>query len=419
MKKNQKGKTAVIVTGILFAASLVFLIVVLILNFSSGKGGDGNAESNKETKPSAESVLNPQSDSKSSEENPSEEPNTDIKESQEGMQGQSESGIQGQSESGTQKQTESGEIKDSLSLHNGKNNESGEAQKQLEPYSENMKDLYLELSDYTEGISGDWAIYAEDLSDDSYMFIDKSDEKMPAASLIKLFIMAVVYEKIDEGVLTEEQSVPDYFNNTVSYTINQMITESSNEAANALIRLLADKAAGEDETAGTEKGFGGQGDEEEKGTDAAGRAAVNKWLSANGYYETNLGRMFLDTESKADNYTSVKDCAKLLKSIYNGECVSAEMSKKMESFLLGQTRNDKIPAGIQGALANGVKCGHKTGELWGEGYPVNAEHDVGIIYMEDKDYILCVMSANIDNGTAKNNIAEVSKTVYEYMTGAR
>lgn len=390
MKKNQKGKTAVIVTGILFAASLIFLIVVLILNFSSGKGGEGKEESNGEIKPSIESILNPQTDSQPSEESAPGESN--AKESQDSTQGQSGNGTQGQSESGIQGQTESEEVKDSLSLKNGKNNKNEGAQQPLEPYSENMKELYSELSDYTEEWNGDWAIYAEDLSDGSYMLIDKNGEKMPAASLIKLFIMAAVYEKIDEGILKETELVKDIYGNTmtVQQAVEQMITVSSNEASNALIRLLAD---GKD--------------------DAAGREAVNQWIKKNGYNETVLGRILeengvIDT-SQGDNYTSVEDCADFLKSIYSGECISEEISEKMAETLKNQTRNEKIPQGIPA----GTECAHKTGEL------SNSEHDAAIIYTADKDYILCVMSANIDSGTAKDNIRVISEIVYEHMAGVQ
>ena len=74
--------------------------------------------------------------------------------------------------------------------------------------------------------------------------------------------------------------------------LNSMITVSDNDAANTLVNYL-----------------GG-------GDDAAGMARVNKFCQDHGYTSTSMGRLLLADNSNGDNYTSVKDCGKFLKTIY-------------------------------------------------------------------------------------------------------
>lgn len=240
---------------------------------------------------------------------------------------------------------------------------------------EGLEELKAELENYISGLDGDWAVYVKNLETNEYMEIDS--HQMVAASLIKLFIMAAFYDKADNGELEFDTAAADY--------MSDMITISHNEASNELVRML------------------GGGDH------PAGMEVVNRYTAENGYPDTRQERDMKDYRQvpvEGENYTSVKDCGLLLERIYRSECVSAEYDGQMLDMLKRQTRTKKIPAGVPA----GVETANKTGEL------SSVENDVAIIFSPACDYILCVMSNNLQNtSAARSGITGISAMVYEYF----
>ena len=80
--------------------------------------------------------------------------------------------------------------------------------------------------------------------------------------------------------------------------------------------------------------------------------------------------------------------------------------KEMEALLLNQQTRYKIPAG----LPEGVLCGNKTGEM------DTTENDAAIIYGDECDYILVVLSGGWNSkDEAIGRIKGISGVVYEYL----
>lgn len=227
--------------------------------------------------------------------------------------------------------------------------------------------------------NGTWSVYVCNLAKNTEGAIN--DQKMQAASLIKLYIMGAVYEDYDSLSTT-------YGKETLDNNLNSMITVSDNDAANKLVNCL-----------------GG-------GDDVAGMARVNKFCQDHGYTNTSMGRLLLADNSNGDNYTSVKDCGKFLKTIYQMDKGSAAEdtlagAEYMYHLLKMQTRTNKIPA----QLPEGVKVANKTGEL------DTVENDAGIIYDTAKgiDLVICFMSQDLnDTAAAQNTIAQDSRAIYGY-----
>jgi beta-lactamase class A len=225
--------------------------------------------------------------------------------------------------------------------------------------------------------SGNWAILYGKIGNSSYYSSVKNEKinsPMIAASLIKLYIMATVYDEINKGKINEAD---------VNTNLDKMITVSDNTAANSLIDTLSKISSSND-----------------------GMALVNNYAVENGYSATKLNRKLLEFNGK-ENYTSVLDCYKILTNIYNGTCVNSIYSQKMLNLILNQTFKNKIRAG----LPSGVKAGNKTGEL-----PGKAQNDVAIIYLPNNGaYILSVMSESSDDNSAISSIVKISTSVYDYM----
>lgn len=230
--------------------------------------------------------------------------------------------------------------------------------------------LKSEISSYIKksAASGTWSVYVKNMKKNEVVEIN-STTRMNSASVIKLYVLATAYDKVNLGSLKESK---------ISSDAEVMIKNSDNEATNRIISAVG------------------------------GKSVVNSYISKNGYSSnTQLNRLLGGnyTSSGIDNYTTSKDVASLLEKIYNRKLVSSKYSDTMLGFLKKQNTRTKIPAGVsRGTVAN------KTGEIPNQG----VQNDAAIVYTKNADYVIVVMSTTSDNSKAINNIKEISRIVYHY-----
>lgn len=242
-----------------------------------------------------------------------------------------------------------------------------------------LDQLLGQVKQLLPGDNGNWSVYVCNLQKGSDGTI--ADASMQAASLIKLYIMGAVYE--DYSTLSAQHG-----GDSVDAQLHAMITVSDNDAANTLVSWLGN------------------------GSNGAGMDRVNAFCQAHGFNETHMGRMLLQSAENGDNMTSVRDCGRFLKEIYqlnNGIPTESTLAhpEAMYYLLKMQQRRNKIPA----KMPEGVHIANKTGEL------SNVENDAGIIFDTAKgaDLVVCFMSQNLgDTGAAQNTIAEISRGIYGY-----
>lgn len=230
-----------------------------------------------------------------------------------------------------------------------------------------------------------WAVSVKNLDTEAEGDIN-GDVQMASASVIKVFLMAAIYDRVCYPASEERRiSIEETYDGELKQLITDMITVSDNDAANTLLERL------------------GQGDSQ------AGMAVVNQFCRENGYTSTVMGRRFLEQNPSGDNFTSANDCRRLLETICRGTCVGPEASAKMYAYLEQQTRTNKIPAGLTGSAL----AANKTGELAGD-YGQYVENDIAVVEEGDSAYILCVLSQNLkDNGEAIRRIGKIAKAVQE------
>ena len=199
---------------------------------------------------------------------------------------------------------------------------------------------------------------------DTNAMVVHNDCKMNSASLIKLFILETVYNKVTEGeyILSEERD-----NN-----LSIMITRSDNKAANAFI-----------------DDFGGQ-NENRKVEDTN---EINKFIKSKGYKYTELNRKMYDVTPPGgptgyQNYTSVGDVCTFLEGIYKKTALQEPFNTSTLSLLKKQERRGKIPAKIVEKYSD-VLVANKTGEL------AQVENDAAIIMGDDFNLIFVVMTDDI------------------------
>ena len=221
-----------------------------------------------------------------------------------------------------------------------------------------MQALQEDLEAEIGRLGGKWSLYLKRLDTDQVIGINE-DEKMVAASLIKLFIAGEFYRQTNENMLDIEKygRLPD-----------SMISVSDNGAANTLIG-------------------------------AVGMDNVNRFAAENGFKATELNRRMLESNGK-ENYTSAKDCGVMLEQVLEGKYVDQKSSDRILQDLRDQQRTWKIPAGIP----SDVPTGNKTGELG------SVDNDAAIVWAPSCNYVLCIMSSGA--GGRIPEIVRLSSMIY-------
>lgn len=207
------------------------------------------------------------------------------------------------------------------------------------------------------------------------------------ASLYKLWIMAIIFDRLQNGQLKEEdilsKTIPslnsefdisseyaELTSGTISLSIKdaleQMITISHNYAALLL-------------------------------TSEIKLPNVTNFLKENAFYESSIGE---------PPKTTASDILSFFEKLYNGQMANEENTQKMIELLKRQERNSKLPK----YLPKDVSIGHKTGEI------DFLSHDAGIVFSKSGDYIIVVLSQTDSPKGAEERTAKISEAVYKYFT---
>lgn len=268
---------------------------------------------------------------------------------------------------------------------------------------ENCRKKIAEISDLEKifrKLPGKIGFYYKNLiTGECYAY--QAGERMMAASVIKLFIMAAAFAKIERGQLDAEELlsmkkadyVPScgaiaYMHEGLQVTLMDLITLmiifSDNTATNVLI-------------------------------DHLGMESIQEEIQALGYRDTCLNRKMYDWESAQrgiQNWITPVETADLLERIYRGTLVSRAASEKMLEILKNQQLNGKIPFYLQ-ALEEEPEIAHKTGEDTG------ISHDVGIIFgrangQEKEPILVCFCGNETDTPLWERVMAGTSLWLYQY-----
>ena len=250
-----------------------------------------------------------------------------------------------------------------------------------------------EMMTYLNKLSGSISFYYKNLVTGEELSW-REDERMYAASVIKLYIMADAFYRISRGtldpdqiyVMKKEDYVPScgavaYMHEGLEVTIMDLITLmiifSDNTATNVLIELL-------------------------------GIEQINEEIRSLGYEDVWLRRKMYDIEKSRkgiQNQITAKQTAVLLEQMYKGELIDAASSQKMLSIMKNQQVNGKIPFYLN-ALEEEPEIAHKTGEDSG------ITHDVGIIYAK-QPFIVCFCGNETDTPAYERVMAEMSLALYK------
>lgn len=240
-----------------------------------------------------------------------------------------------------------------------------------------------------------YSLYVEDLNKEKKLYSYNINQKVSSASIIKIFIMGEAYNQMNKGKILLEKRANISQKNIVKgsiirnlskndYSINDliflMINLSDNIATNQLIDIL-------------------------------GMKNINNFIKKVGLENTVLNRKMMDFKMKEkglDNITTVEDVSIFLRKLYNGEIINKDISKEILHIMKKQLDNRMMSRNIDKSI---TKISHKTGDL------DRLNHDSGIIYTKDTDYIFTMFTWDgIDNLYGRKLIGEVSEKIYNYIT---
>jgi len=252
------------------------------------------------------------------------------------------------------------------------------------PKNYSPEEILQKIDQQTQKTSGTYSVYIFDINKNTGFGIN---EQMvtDAASVNKITIIAALYYLAGtEDIDLEKIVVPqpkDISDGTGSIRYDPPGTPYS---IKTLARLMMEKS---DNTAAYILG-----------SHIVGLQRIQDLVGSWGLTQTDMFK----------NTSSVKDQAKILIKVYKGEITSHALTAEMLDFMNISDFDDRLPKG----LPEGVKIFHKTGDQVGK------IHDVGIIEAPDRPYYLGVFTTDQTNEqTTKDNIAQISKIVYEYLGG--
>ncbi|MCS7150905.1 MAG: class A beta-lactamase-related serine hydrolase [Endomicrobia bacterium] len=259
---------------------------------------------------------------------------------------------------------------------------------------QSLEILQKDIVSYTEKFEKQYnatvAIYIKDMSTQYEVKIN-SEKLIPAASIIKVPIMAAVYYLAEKGELSLDEflvykkkhrcggagiikSYPYGTKFKIRELVELMITISDNIATHMLIERVGLKRFNE----------------------------IFKTLELK---NTTVNRYVMDLNSRRngiENYTTAEDIGYLLEKIYKGSLISKRASAEMLWYLLQQKISDRLPK----KLPPQTVVAHKTGLMR------DLCHDAGIVYTHKGEFVICILVQSLYKRAAKNFIAEIAFKTY-------
>ncbi len=220
------------------------------------------------------------------------------------------------------------------------------------------------------------------------------DRLFPSASLIKVPIMAAVFDKIARGELSLETRIRltgkdrrggsgslkwarEGTSLSVMELLYKMITESDNTAAQMII-------------------------------DHVGYSYLEHSFRKLGLIYTNItpeGMSLSSGRVARENYTTPREMALLVDRLYFGAMVNRESSQLMLDLM----KHNKGRTRLRKSLPMGWEIGHKTGLLR------RSCHDAGVVFSPRGDYVIAVLTGDVPSyASAKRFIAGLAKLTYGY-----
>lgn len=251
-----------------------------------------------------------------------------------------------------------------------------------------LNSLQREIAAYLDKQDGTWGAYVIDIASGKATGYNEN-QVFPTASTFKLPMAMYILDQVEQGkarldelltysaddyeegtgILQDSVTVGDQF--SVNRLIELAITESDNIATNMLLRRF-------------------------------GRENVYAFM------KNKLGgkvTQFPDPSYGTANGTTPKEMATYMRMAYGNKAITDPKLRQYLLDLLSHTAfDDRAAAGVP----KGVKVAHKIGTL------PNVCNDVALVYAPKRTFVVAVYSIDVNEETAPQVIADVTRKVYDF-----
>jgi beta-lactamase class A len=231
------------------------------------------------------------------------------------------------------------------------------------------------IHDADQNLDGVMGVAIEDLTTGDHFFL-RENEVFAQASSIKVTVLANLYLQAQLGKLKL----------TDPYTVQTSDLVADSDIMNGLtpgvtrvtLRDLATMVAAVSDNSAANVLI-----------DRVGMENVNAMLDSLGLAHTRLRRKMMDLEAAKqgrENISTPREMSTLLAAIYRGKLLNKEMTADFFK-VLSTNKNSWIPRD----LPADVRVANKEGSLEG------VRNDSGIVFIEGRPYVICVMTAFLRN----------------------
>ena len=221
-----------------------------------------------------------------------------------------------------------------------------------------------------EDLNGEYGVLVENLESGEGFSI-KANNTFGAASLGKMPVLVEYYSLVDKGEIDPDEVYVLKEKDRWSYGTGSMQNQPS----------------------GTEYTYQEVAELVANQSDNMGAQLMSKW-----------------TGKKMPDEMTVEEVGRLFKDLYNGKLLRNESKEKLFDSLTDTVNEDRITAGVP----SGVRVVHKFGS------EVGVVNDCGIVYPPKgeagADYVICLMSTEINEGEAQEVLPKISRVVWEWIS---
>lgn len=214
-----------------------------------------------------------------------------------------------------------------------------------------IEKIKTDFKNTTDGYSGIYAFYIYDLNGD-YFYGVNHQEILQAASLIKLPVMSLAFEKLENGELDKEEILP---------LLEAMGRKSDNVAFLEMVEIL-----GEDEIISKIKDLG------------------------------------LSSTSFDDNQTIAEDIGMFFKKLYGRQLLNEEYTNLFLQYLTDTIYEDWLTLGIP----EDIVISHKYGR------EIHSVSDAGVVF-SDRPFVMVIMTDGVVEEEADQLFPTLSKLLYD------
>ena len=235
-----------------------------------------------------------------------------------------------------------------------------------------------QIQSLTKDLRGKYGVYVYEL-DDKNQYGVYQNEKFPAASLMKLPVMLLFYQELEEGKIDPEAKYTLKENDKVLgagilqgksvgtvYTYRQLVEYLGQYSDNTAFKVMR-------QILGDEK--------------------IQQTIDDLGMTKTSL----------EDFETSPTDIGLFFQKLYQGKIITTENRLELLDFLTKTAYEDWLPAGVSKKIKVAHKIGRDTGTF----------SDAGIVFA-DKPYIIVIMSKEARETEANEVLPKISQAVFDF-----